>query len=565
MACNAFLFVSVVVLAFRTAEAVPKFRPLEDDGYPVVNTNVGSIRGLRAEDGNYSMFMGIPFAEVDRDNPFGNAIPYPNFEETFDAFDDSAICPQTEEFNHTIVGTIDCLHVNVYVPDSASPQNKLPVFVWIFGGGFSFGFAGRFLYGPSYLVRHDIIFVTLNYRVGPYGFMCLDTPEVPGNQGLKDQVLALRWVRDNIAAFGGDETKITIGGNSAGGMAVDFHLHYGKDENLFHKIIPQSGTTIIYGSVETGDSTAPLKLAEYFDHTTSDLNDALSFLATVDPHQLIAATAETEVSFFVCVEKEFNNVESFITTHPVNTKIPRVKDIEVMIGFNNDEMYSSFASLPDIIFGMDDFVGTSLNNSFDFEGEEDLYNEMKEIVTHFYLGDDDINVQLKQEIIDISSDFFFNHPILRTVKKYLDNGVEKMYLYLFSYSGGRNFVKHRLNIEGGGAAHADELGYLFDIQYMEKPLDPADQLIVDRMTEMWANFVKYGDPTPAPTELVPVHWPPVTRDKWHYLELDTEIRVSTRPFQKRMAFLDLFYKKNERFQRGYEAPSSARSIVFDFL
>lgn len=380
----------------------------------------------------------------------------------------------------------------MYVPDGASPQNKRPVFVWIFGGGFSIGFAGRYLYGPSFLVRHDIVLVTFNYRLGPYGFMCLDTPEVPGNQGLKDQVLALRWIRDNIAAFGGDETKITIGGNSAGGMSADLHLYYGKDENLFHKIIPQSGVALVAGTVGTGDPAAPLKLAEYFGHTTNDLNDALSFLATVDPHQIIAATAETALTFSTCIEKEFNNVESFITTHPINTQVPRVKDIEVLIGFNNDELFSGFAPLPDIIFSMSDFVSASLNTNFDFTGEEDLLNEMKEIVTHFYFGDEDIDVQLKQEIIDMSGDFFFNHPTLRTVKKYLDNGVENMYLYLFSYSGGRNFAKHRLNLEGGGATHADELGYLFDIQYMEQPLSPGDQLIVDRMTEMWANFVKYG-------------------------------------------------------------------------
>ncbi|XP_063636058.1 juvenile hormone esterase-like [Cydia splendana] len=492
-----------------------------------------------------------------------NAEPYPTFESTFDAFDDSSICPQEEEFNHTIVGSLDCLHINVYVPDSASDENRLPVFVWIFGGRFTLGFPGKFVYGPSFLVRHDIILVTINYRLGPYGFMCLDIPEVPGNQGLKDQAMALKWIRDNIAAFGGDNTRVTLGGNSAGGMAADLHLYYGEDENLFHKLIPQSGVSLVGDTVGFPDPNAPFELAKHLNHDSNDVKDALSFLATVDPHQLIAATHELGMSNFKpCVENEFENVQRFITEHPLNTNVPRVKDVEVLIGFNSEELYVTFAQSPETIF--QDFVQRCMNRNFDFADEDELNAQMHEIVTHFYIGDDDISAELIQRFIDLGSDFYFNYPILKSVKKYLDNGVQTMYLYMFSYSGGRNFIKHRLNMTGGGATHGDELGYLFDISYMEKPLDPEDQLIVDRMTELWANFVKYGNPTPEPTELIPIIWQPVTRDKWHYLELDTELRVATRPFHARTAFLDLFYKHNEIYQKGYRAePSSGNNLVLD--
>lgn len=109
----------------------------------------------------------------------------------FEAYDDSAVCPQVEEFNNTIVGSLDCLNLNVFVPNKASSEKKLPVLVWIPGGGFTIGFGNRYLYGPKYLIRHDVVVVSINYRLGPYGFMCLDTPGVPGNQGLKDQVLLI--------------------------------------------------------------------------------------------------------------------------------------------------------------------------------------------------------------------------------------------------------------------------------------------------------------------------------------------------------------------------------------
>ncbi|CAB3241219.1 unnamed protein product [Arctia plantaginis] len=135
---------------------------------PLVNTNVGLIRGLRANDGDYSMFLGIPFAKVDVNNPFGPSTPYPEFESTFEAYDDSIACPQLEEFNNTLIGSLDCLNLNIFVPSSATSNNLQPVLVWIHGGAFQIGFNNRYLYGPNFLVKHDIILVTINYRLGPY-------------------------------------------------------------------------------------------------------------------------------------------------------------------------------------------------------------------------------------------------------------------------------------------------------------------------------------------------------------------------------------------------------------
>ncbi|KOB73567.1 Uncharacterized protein OBRU01_10551 [Operophtera brumata] len=242
-----FLAIASCIL-LQNLRAIPRIDPL-------VDTKLGLIRGLQSSNGQYSMFMGIPYATVEEGNPFGG------FDKVFEAYDDSAICPQVEEFNNTIVGSLDCLHLNVYVPNTASSQERLPVLVWIYGGGFSIGFSGRHLYGPGYLVRHDIILVTLNYRLGPYGFMCLDNPAVPGNQGLKDQRIALKWVKDNIEAFGGDANKITIFGESAGASSVDLHLYY-QEERLFEQVIMQSGSALSPWAVLEPDTSVPLALAE---------------------------------------------------------------------------------------------------------------------------------------------------------------------------------------------------------------------------------------------------------------------------------------------------------------
>ncbi|CAB3241207.1 unnamed protein product [Arctia plantaginis] len=119
---------------------------------PLVNADVGLIKGLRGDDGDYSMFLGIPFGKVDEENPFSAATPYPKFDNTFEAFNDTTVCPQVEESQGTITGTPDCLVLNVYVPFSASSSNRLPVLVWIYGGGFMYGDGNRYLYNPSFLM-----------------------------------------------------------------------------------------------------------------------------------------------------------------------------------------------------------------------------------------------------------------------------------------------------------------------------------------------------------------------------------------------------------------------------
>ncbi|CAH2208177.1 jg11773, partial [Pararge aegeria aegeria] len=276
---------------------------------PLVNAPAGLIRGLSADDGEYTMFLGIPYAQVQMDHPFGESIPQTKFNSVFDASDDSAICPQVEEFGKTIVGTLDCLHMNIYVPNKASSRNRLPVLVSIYGGAFSVGFASRFVYGPKYLVRHDVILVTFNYRVGPYGFLCLDTPEIPGNQGLKDQVLALRWIRENIASFGGDVNKVTVMGQSAGGVSVDFHLA-SPNEPLFNQAIIHSGSMLIPGLLEESGRSKALSIARKLGYETEDITEAVEFLTKTDVKLVIAATEELGFTSRPCVEKEFENVNS---------------------------------------------------------------------------------------------------------------------------------------------------------------------------------------------------------------------------------------------------------------
>ncbi|KAL4711647.1 hypothetical protein ACJJTC_011355 [Scirpophaga incertulas] len=514
---------------------------------PVVVTQLGLIKGLTATDGNYSMFMGIPYAQVNTSNPFGAAVPQTRFNDVFNAHDDSAKCPQIEEFNKTITGTVDCLQLNVYVPIMPDSKYRLPVLVWIHGGGFLMGFAGRYVHGPKYLVRHNIILVTVNYRLGPYGFMCLDTPEVPGNQGLKDQYLALKWVKNNIEAFGGDASQITVFGESAGGMSVDMHL-MSPHEKLFDKIILQSGTSLLppYNMSQIKD--APQKIASHLGFKTENVNKAITYLASVNTSLVIAAVSELNLQFFPCVEKKFEGVESFTNGNWFDQiAVPKVNNMPILIGYNKNE--SVFFYIHNNIENFKNAFRDRLSVSFDVDHSD--FVDMERIVKQFYIGEEEISDHNIYKIICFDSDFTFIYPTYRSISKYLSNGGGNIYHYMFTYMGKRNFVNRRMNVTEGEAVHADELSYLFDMEIFEEAPTKDDQITIDRMTTMWSNFVKYGNPTPATSELLPVEWKPITKTSpHHYLEINADLTMHTsRPYNERISFWDLFYRSNEKLRK----------------
>lgn len=416
---------------------------------------------------------------------FQPSLPYPDFDDVFEANDDTAMCPQIEEFNNTISGSLDCLYLNIYVPNSATTRNKLPVLIWIHGGGFNFGFAGRFVYGPKYLVRNDIIVITLNYRLGPYGFMCLGTREVPGNQGLKDQLSALRWVNENIDAFGGDPSKVTLFGESAGGAAVDHHL-LSEQEKLFDKVIIQSGSAKSSWAVQKANTAAPLRIAQFLGRDIADVNDALNFLATVEPRLVIVASLLSGNFFVPCVEEDIEGVERFISRHPLNSAVPKAKEVLILNGYNNQELLVPYVNKRVEELSLDLFKN-QLGASFHLSKDASL----ETLVRQFYVGDEKAGESVRWQLMDFEADITYNHPMHRSLHKYLQSE-GTVYHYIFSYSGGRNFVKYRNNITKGGASHADEIGYLFDVAIFKESPSEQDQLVIDRITTMWANFVKYG-------------------------------------------------------------------------
>ncbi|KAI7815085.1 carboxylesterase [Rhyzopertha dominica] len=219
--------------------------------HPEVVSVLGTVRGnyrKSYEGRTYSAFEGIPYAKP----PIGYLrFKDPQPIEPWDGIlkaDQLHTCIQGS-FLHsnttqTIVGNEDCLYLNVYTPRQKPSQNdNLDVLVHIHGGGFMYGSA-HLIGQPGFIMDREFVFVTLNYRLGALGFLSTQDEVVPGNNGLKDQSLALKWIKRNIIFFGGNTNSITLNGFSAGGASVHYHYFSPLSEGLFHRGFSHSGNAL---------------------------------------------------------------------------------------------------------------------------------------------------------------------------------------------------------------------------------------------------------------------------------------------------------------------------------
>ncbi|BCJ97903.1 carboxylesterase/lipase family protein [Anaerocolumna chitinilytica] len=222
-------------------------------------TENGIVRGLPAADPRITSYKGIPFAAPPvGEYRFHAPMPAKDWEGELKAFEFAPISMQaptvidvnniyTREWavDPDIPMSEDCLYLNVWTP-ACSAEEKLPVYVWYFGGGLQVGHTAEMEFDGERIARRGIVVVTVNYRLNVFGFLChpeitSENPQAPANFGYLDQQAATRWVKRNIAAFGGDPTNITIGGQSAGGGSVLSQLTSPQNEGLFQRAIVQSG------------------------------------------------------------------------------------------------------------------------------------------------------------------------------------------------------------------------------------------------------------------------------------------------------------------------------------
>ena len=500
----------------------------------------------------FASFQGIRYAKP----PIGELRfkppqPYYAEEGVYDVSNVSTIsCAQLNR-NGLPTGQEDCLLINVYVPEIAfdNPQILLPVMFFIHGGSLRIGSNNFHLYGPQHFMERGVIIVTVNYRLGPLGFLSMGTSSVPGNGGLRDQSLALIWVRENIAQFGGDPGAVTIFGQSAGGFSVAMHLISPLSEGLFHRAILQSGTALEPG---WGPIT-PEHALQYSDLFTKALgcdqdNDVLSCLQDKEMSDILGSTNLKDLHsiWYAVPDNEFTsepfltgNVDFLMMSGQFNT------DVEVIVGTNADEGIATFFNVI-----LDPTLWEGIRNNFDVYGPKWLFNiadeseitiedvEKAHRIAEFYVGTiDNINEEHQQGMFDMFTDAAFLYGSYKTINHLVNNGVT-VYQYILTYEG--LFSWSQLHgIEPMGVCHCDDLYYLWDpVLDMELPLPKTDREVREVMTSAWVNFAINGDPTPPESGL---SWIPMGKDSgFQYWNISGPLPIMalSKGIQERMTLWD---------------------------
>ncbi|CAK9829233.1 Ace [Anthophora retusa] len=495
---SSFTFLFLVLLAV-TIQA--------QDLSQVVQTDKGAVQGRVYKTAwhskPYSSYEGIPFAKP----PVGplrfrkpiEADSWTGVLRTMNYVD---YCAQIFTLGST--GNEDCLYLNVYVPTDnvLNITTPKPVMVYIFGGGFTTGWSFPGVYGADYLLEEDVIVVIFNYRVDIFGFLALDVDGVEGNAALWDQLLALRWVKKNIAAFGGDPNQITLFGESAGSASVSYQMLIPESAGLFNKVILQSATALCPWAFHTREEAVrrTVGVANGLGFFSTNQTAVLEFLQKQSAHDLLK-TARLQGTYLVPLPIDFTFAPTVTKDLLDECPIKKLRDgnfskVPIMMGYNSDEAE---------LFSLAVDVGKQLlSSSISFMANlsplgggvwDDFANSL-------------LNATEKQ-IIEAATAYYFVAPIDLTQRYFAQHNPDQP-LYYYRLSNAAPELLHNLmDNQLGGVAHADDLGIIFNIGIITNN-DPETKFnqFRKKMVSMWANFAKYNDPTPNNVPINGAVWEP---------------------------------------------------------
>ncbi len=461
----------------------------------IVETRYGKVQG--SKQGSISVWKGIPFAQPPTgQGRFRAPQPLEPWTGVREATEFSPMAPQVPEAPAGMVGanravdlrpmSEDCLYLNIWSP--SADHERRPVMVWIHGGAFTLGSASDPWYdGTSFATRHNIVVATLNYRLGILGFVSLKDlagadAAYTGNCGLLDQIAALEWVRENIAAFGGDPDQVTVMGESAGAMSIGTLLGMPAAHGLFQRAILQSGAGSDLTTRPRATNVAQALLAKLGLESSQ-----LSALAEVPFEALLKVQPE--------LGREFGGVQAFspiiddetLPQHP-SAMIAQgsAADVAILAGTNRDE-WRLFA----LMSGGPKVDEVQLTQLFGDEAQRALaiYTEARA----------DTSPELAW--IDMMSDMVFRMPAIRLAELQVRQGAP-VWMYRFDWQS---------PAFGGvlGAAHAVELPFVWntldpEISRRFTGDSPSRQPLADRMHASWAAFIRSGNPAIASLPA----WPP---------------------------------------------------------
>lgn len=374
----------------------------------------------------------------------------------------------------------------------ANENNLLPVVVYIHSGGFAIGHGNMAKF--NYLVRHDVIIVSINYRLGALGFLCLGTEEVPGNAGLKDQVAALKWVHKNIRKFGGNAKKVTVAGFSVGASMAELLSLSKSTEGLIDKIILDSGSALSSWAIDREPVKTALNVARSLGYNGTECTKSLTEFYLNVSSDLVSLKSlnfylkNGTFGFSPCIENIHHKTEPVITESPLDIlKKGDHHSVAVLTGFSNMEGISRVEQLESWQEDMENNFAKFLPTDIVFK-DKAAKDKLAKDVKKYYFGDKVVSSRSLKEYIDYFSDAMFTYGILNSAKIHADSSKRPVYLYEFSYVGELS-TKHRYMDQINGASHRDQTAYILDFYAWTSKFNDLDMR--DRLTLMWADFIKH--------------------------------------------------------------------------
>jgi len=476
------------------------------------------------------IYKGVPFAAP----PLGDLRwrppqPVKSWDNVFRADHYAPACPQPviPMISDLRYGTSeDCLYLNIWKP--ADPTDtKLPVLVWIHGGGFTMGTASQDLLNGEQLAAKGIIVVSIAYRLGALGFMAhpglTDESDnhASGNYGILDQIAALKWIQKNIDAFGGDPDCVTLFGESAGGQSVNILVASPLAKGLFHRAICMSGGYFGYPGIKKEEETVQLlKGAENdgIDFARRVGAETLSELRTMDTKELIKAQGLINSGFSF-----WPVIDGYVLTDDLYELFTAGKyhDVPVLLGTVSDEgsifiLNAKTSDFPGYIQGrFGSFADRILN----------LYPASPDSIT-------------KRSMADLVRDSFFGWYTFTWASLQSQTGKSPVFVYYFDQT--LPVSQATLLFKSNRPFHGSDLPYVFK----HLGLDPKvkytgdDFQLSETISNYWVNFAKYGDPNGNDQPV----WPAFTNDRPVAMHLKSIPESMVYPNLDKLRVLDEYYK-----------------------
>ncbi|VEN60258.1 unnamed protein product [Callosobruchus maculatus] len=484
-------------------------------GLPKVTIPQGTLQGSYKSSYNrrtFSAFEGIPFAKPPvGDLRFSPPQPADGWKGVLNA-DRTYTCQQYIPLPivEGVQGQEDCLYMNVYVPRETIDGNEnFDVVVHIHGGGFMIG-SPKVMAGPDILMDRDIVYVNFNYRLNIFGFLSTEDDVVSGNNGLKDQSMALQWVKENIKYFGGNPDSVTLTGMSAGAASVHFHYLSPHSKGLFHRGWAQSGSALVPWALTEKPLEKAKKLARYFDCDITSTQTMVDCLRKVDANSLAIALKTMAVylkmapitPFGPSVEKGSN---PFLPDLPYTLlKEGRINDVPLVLSNTKDEAIFPIGILValDLLEDVDEkwnIFGTYMMDCHDTVDKKRWKEVTTKVKQHFLKGNpltSDVPTTIK-----FFTERLFLYDSEKTMRLQSAVGRSRVYFYLYKYiiQLPPLWLGPKL-----GVSHSDDARLLYKMALGPDRFESEDEKMMELSLDFIATYAKTGVPTFKNTTWLPI-------------------------------------------------------------